>query len=66
MSTNCTTEIVPIYQEDPCMGDKKSTKCVYDENMYTELGLEVNSTQEQINQALYIAFVALKAEINSL
>jgi len=67
MSTNCETYIViPPLPEDPCGGDKKDVKCVVDTNAYPELGLTVNSTQEEFNQALYTAFVNLKAKVDDL
>ena len=54
----CQTHIVPTFENDPCLGDKKSTKCVLDENAFIELNLPANSTQEEINAALYQALQA--------
>ena len=70
---SCDSYIVPVYQEDECGGDKKSTKCVVDSNAFIELGLTANSTQEQINQALYQVLLvqitkidAMQAQIDAL
>lgn len=64
--TECGSYVVPVYQEDPCGGDKKSTKCVVDSNAFIELSLPANSTQEQINQALYQALLAQKTKIAAM
>lgn len=66
MSTTCQTYIDPVYQSDPCNGERKSAGCVVDSNIYTDLGLEANSTQQQINQAFYTVFLAQKALIENL
>jgi hypothetical protein len=54
----CNSYVVPIIVPDPCDGDKKSTKCVIDENAFIELNLPANSTQEAINGAMYQALQA--------
>lgn len=66
MPIPCHTHIEPTYESDPCGGERTNAKCVIDESTYTELGLEANSTQQQINQALYLAFLNLKATVENL
>lgn len=44
--------VVPTLPNDECQGERIKTGCVYSPNAYTLLGLPVNSTQEQINNAL--------------
>lgn len=67
MSINCQSGItIPPLETDFCNGDRKSTKCIYDENIYSELGLETNSTQEEFNIAIYTAFLQQKALIEDL
>ena len=66
MSTTCKSEIVPIFEEDICGGDKKNNQCVIDTNSYLELGLNANSTQQQFNQALYTAFISLKVRVDEI
>ena len=56
--SGCNSYVVPIIVPDPCDGDKKSTKCVIDENAFIELNLPANSTQEAINGAMYQALQA--------
>ena len=52
---------IPILNPDPCEGCTTNANCVVDENLYAELSLSSNSTQKEINQALYLAFLNLKA-----
>ena len=66
MATPCDTHIVPIFQTDPCYGETKPAQCVIDSSLYAELGLEANSNQQQINQAMYTAFVNLNSKLNLL
>jgi polyhydroxyalkanoate synthesis regulator phasin len=56
--SGCNSYIVPTFETDPCHGDKKSTKCVIDENAFIELNLPANSTQEAVNGAMYQALQA--------
>lgn len=64
---NCNNGInIPQLTTDPCNGKTISTSCTIDPNMFSELGLNENSTQEQINQALYLAFLDFKARIEAL
>ena len=50
---DCTEYIViPTLPNDDCQGERVKTGCVYSPNAYTLLGLPINSTQEQINNAL--------------
>lgn len=46
--------------EDPCGGERIPSSCVTDSSLYSQLGLEEGATQQQINQALYLAFINLK------
>jgi hypothetical protein len=62
----CGSYIVPTQTDDLCGGDKKSTKCVVDANAFIELNLPVNSTQEQINQALYQVLLVQKTKIDAM
>lgn len=66
MAIPCRTAVVPIFEEDPCNGETKSAECVIDSSLYSELGLEENSNQKEINQALYLAFLNLKALTDNL
>jgi len=63
---SCPTYIPVLQTEDPCGGNRISTKCIFDENAFIELGLPLNSTQEQINQALYQVVLAQRLLIASL
>ena len=63
--SGCQTHIVPTFENDPCLGDKKSTKCVLDENAFIELNLPANSTQEEINAALYQSLQAQALAISA-
>ena len=66
MPTSCETYIVPTFQEDLCNGKTKPATCIIDKNLYAELGIEENSNQQQINQAIYLAFLNLKATVENL
>jgi hypothetical protein len=63
--SGCNSYVVPIIVPDPCDGDKKSTKCVIDENAFIELNLPANSTQEEINDAMYQALQAQALAISA-
>lgn len=68
MSTTCNQGIViPTLSTDPC-GDigRIKAECVIDSNLYSDLGLSVNATQQQINQALYLAYKNLKQIVDAL
>jgi hypothetical protein len=62
----CNNYIVPLFQTDECLGDRKPASCIIDSSIYTELGLEADATQQQINQALYLAFLNLKETTENL
>ena len=62
----CNNYIVPFFEIDECLGDRKPASCVIDSSIYSELNLESNSSQQQINQALYLAFLNLKATTENL
>lgn len=66
MSTECNTGVViPTLNQDPCNGNKISTQCIIDYSLYPELGLSTNPTQQEINNALYLAFLNLKNQIEN-
>jgi hypothetical protein len=67
MPTNCSQGLnTPVLDTDPCNGERVSAGCVVDPNLYSDLGLPINSTQQQINQALYLALKNLQNQINAL
>ena len=67
MSTICNQGIViPTLSTDPCGGERIKAECVVDSNLYSDLGLSANATQQQINQALYLAFKNLKQIVDAL
>lgn len=66
MSDNCKAEITPIFENDICNRNKINTLCVLDPSTYTELELEANSNQNEVNQAIYQAFLAQKGKTDSL
>ena len=64
---NCNNGIsIPILETDLCNGERVSAGCVVDNGIYSELALSENSTQQEINQALYLAFLNLKATTDDL
>lgn len=66
MSTGCQTYVDIVQNSDPCEGKRTDVKCITDTNIYAELGLETNSSQEDFNQAIYTAFVQMKLTIDGL
>ncbi len=66
MSKPCNTYVQVVQSEDLCNGETKPAGCVIDPTLYAELGLESNSNQQQINQAIYLAFLNLKATVENL
>jgi hypothetical protein len=66
MATTCESHIVPILVQDECGGKRTNAKCVIDVSAYPELGLSANSSQEDINQALYTVVLAQKELIEDL
>jgi len=66
MATTCDSYIVPTLVQDECDGKRINAKCVVDVSAYIELGLTANSSQEDINQALYTVVLAQKALIEDL
>ena len=65
MATPCNQGIViPELSTDPCGGERVKAECVIDSNLYSDLSLPANATQQQINQALYLAFRNLYNQIN--
>jgi hypothetical protein len=66
MPTSCDLHITPVFQEDPCNGERTLAQCVVDSSLYSELQLPANATQQQINQALYLAFLNLKSQLDAL
>lgn len=63
---SCKVEIVPIYEEDPCGGEKIDTRCITEKSAFLDLGIESNSNQQEINQAVYNALQASKTTTNEL
>jgi len=67
MSVKCNQGIsTPTLILDECNGTTVNAKCLIDSTLYPELNLDVNSSQQEINQALYLALVNLKNQIESL
>lgn len=66
MSIPCNLNTPTVFESDPCNGSRKSAACVVDSSLYSELGLDENSNQQQINQALYLALLNLKATTENL
>lgn len=67
MSTTCNQGIaIPTLSTDPCGGERIKAECVVDSNLYSELSLSINATQQQINQALYLAYKNLKQIVDAL
>ena len=66
MPTPCNTYVQVVQTPDLCNGETKPASCVIDSSLYSELGLEINSNQQQINQAMYTAFVNLNSKLNLL
>lgn len=66
MSTPCNNYVTPIFEEDLCQGEVKSAACVKDSTAYPELSLPSNSSQQQINQAQYLAALNIKATIENI
>ena len=66
MSDNCGSFITPIFENDPCNGERIGTGCIIDSNIFSQLGLGANSTQEEFNQSLYVAFVTLKNRVDAI
>jgi hypothetical protein len=66
MSTPCNLNTPTVFQEDLCNGERTPAQCVIDPTLYAELQLSANATQQQINQALYLAFLNLKSQIDAL
>lgn len=61
MSIPCQTYIQVVQSEDPCNGERIGAGCVVDSSIYSELSLSANATQQEINQAIYLAYLNLKA-----
>lgn len=66
MPTPCNLNTPTVFESDPCNGEVKSAACVRDSSLYSELGLTANATQQEINQALYLAVQNLKATVVNL
>lgn len=67
MPTPCNNYIVPVFQEDECLGERVKAQCVVDSSTYSELSIPtVPATQQQINQAIYNAYISLKAATDEL
>jgi hypothetical protein len=65
--TNCNSGVnIPVLETDPCNGERVSVGCVTDSSTYVDLGIEPNSNQGEINQAIYNALQSNKSAIDSL
>lgn len=62
----CNNYVQIVQSEDICLGETKPASCIIDETVYSELSLSANSTQKQINQALYLASINLKSTTDDL
>ena len=65
-TTPCQNYTPVVQSEDPCNGQTTNAQCVLDSTVYTELGLEANSSQQEVNQALYLALQSQKTIIENL
>ena len=67
MSTPCNNGIsIPILETDLCQGSRINATCVIYESLYSELSLSANATQQEINQAIYLAYLNLKATTDNI
>lgn len=64
--SECKTYIPTPQIVDICGGEIKDAKCVIDENAYIDLGIEADSNQGDINQAVYNALQASKTTTDEL
>lgn len=62
----CTPTVVPILVEDPCQGNKSSTKCVISIKALTYLGLPPNSTLEDIIDAILLSLADVRTRVDTL
>lgn len=65
MPQECVTTEQPILVtiEDPCLGKRTKTQCVYSEQAIAVLGLPVDSTLENIIEGMLDLIVELRARI---
>lgn len=56
----CNNYVQIVQSEDICLGERKSASCVIDSSVYSEISLPANSTQQEINQALYLTAITSK------
>lgn len=62
----CSSDIViPTLDFDICQGETKPADCVIDSTAYPGLNLQENSSQKEINQALYQNALAQEPQVNS-
>ena len=66
MPTPCNTYVQVVQTPDLCNGETKPAQCIIDSSIYSELSLSQNSNQQEINQAMYTAFVNLNSKLNLL
>jgi hypothetical protein len=66
MPLPCELNTPTAFQTDECQGERVKAQCVVDSGIYSELQLSANATQQQINQALYLAFLNLKSQLDAL
>ena len=65
-TTPCHNYTPVVQSEDPCNGKITNAQCVLDSTVYMELGLEANSSQQEINQAIYVALQSLLSQVEAL
>lgn len=67
MATICSQGVsTPTLLNDPCEGERVLASCVITSNLYIALGLSQDATQEQFNQAVYLALQNLQTQLNNL
>lgn len=66
MSTPCNNYVIPTFESDPCNGVHTDANCVLDSSEYSELSLPANSSQQEINQAQYLAAINIQAQTENL
>ena len=62
----CNNYVQIVQSEDICLGERKSASCVIDSSVYSEISLPANSTQQEINQALYLTAITTKEVTDGL
>ena len=58
--------VIPPLSVDECDGERKSTKCIIHQTAIPLFELPINSTQEQINNAIVVAMNSLVNRVVAL